>query len=314
MPTGGRPAGPRPTGGFSNGARTTGGFPNGTRSTGGLPAGARAGDARSNGARYNTGGQRPPWDYEDYGEPRGSRPPASDFPTQTDGFRTLAGESPTRVDGFRATSSGPPTRTSGSFATQADDFLARRRPTIDGGRRGATEADERASAARRGGGLLAGALSGFIAAGTALGVGNLTAAFFRPQASPIIAVGGVLIQRTPPVLKNFAVQKFGQNEMTALLLGMYITIAVLALVLGMMAWRQLPVGVAGLGLFGLFGAFIAYTRPESRATDVIPSLVGALVGIVVLVALTSWTRVRQRSAGAAGDVWALGTGRSGWAL
>jgi hypothetical protein len=40
--------------------------------------------------------------------------------------------------------------------------------------------------------------------------------------------------------------------------------------------------VAGLAAFGLLGAFVAVTRPESRASDVIPSAIGGLAGIVAL--------------------------------
>ena len=140
---------------------------------------------------------------------------------------------------------------------------------------------------RRGWGLLAGGLAGFLAAAVAIGVANLVAAFVRPQASPIIAVGGAFIDRTPPALKNFAVEKFGENDKTMLLLGMYVTIALLAVVIGMIAWRRVGIGVAGTGLFGLFGAFVAITRPESHVTDVIPSVVGGIVGIVALVWLHS---------------------------
>ena len=107
---------------------------------------------------------------------------------------------------------------------------------------------------------------------------NLAAAFVRPQASPIIAVGGAFIDRTPPALKNFAVEKFGENDKNMLLLGMYVTIALIAVVIGMIAWRHIAVGVGGIGLFGAFGAFVAYTRPESQVTDVIPALIGGVGG------------------------------------
>jgi hypothetical protein len=55
----------------------------------------------------------------------------------------------------------------------------------------------------------------------------------------------------------------------------------------MIAWRRVAVGVAGIGLFGLFGAFVAITRPESHVTDVIPSVIGGIVGIAALVWLLS---------------------------
>jgi hypothetical protein len=167
-------------------------------------------------------------------------------------------------------------RTSGPFLA-ADDEPSR----DDGGyRRHRRVADSPLVRSR---GLLAGAVAGFLAAAVALGVANLVAAFVRPQASPIIAVGGAFIDRTPPALKNFAVQKFGENDKTMLLLGMYVTIALIAIVIGILAWRRLAIGVAGIGLFGLFGAFVAITRPESHVTDVIPSVIGGIVGIAAIV-------------------------------
>lgn len=282
-----------------SGARSTGAFSNGARPGSARSGSARPGSAGYNDPRYSTGEQRPPWDHEDHSRMRTGGFPASDFPTRTDGFRAVRADFPTRTDGF---------------AGRADDFASPHGPALDGRLYGVTEADESDSAGRRGWGLLAGAVSGFLAAGTALGVANLAAAFVRPQASPIIAVGGAFIDRTPPALKNFAVQKFGENDKTMLLLGMYVTIALLALVIGMIAWRHLPVGIVGIGAFGAFGAFVAYTRPESRVTDVIPSLVGGLVAIAALVILNNWTRVRKRPGAAIGDAGTLATGRSGWAL
>jgi len=165
-----------------------------------------------------------------------------------------------------------PRRTSGPFTAVPDDVYDL--PPLDGAPR-----------RERGRGLLAGAVAGFLAAAVALGVANLMAAFVRPQASPIIAVGGAFIDRTPPALKNFAVEKFGENDKTMLLLGMYVTIALIAIVIGMLAWRRLPIGVAGIGLFGLFGAFVAITRPDSHVTDIIPSIAGGIAGIAAMVYL-----------------------------
>jgi hypothetical protein len=179
-----------------------------------------------------------------------------------------------------------PRRTSGPFfAASDDDYDDYTAPRDDDDYRRPRRAAARGQ--RPGWGLLAGGLAGFLAAAVAIGVANLVAAFVRPQASPIIAVGGAFIDRTPPALKNFAVEKFGENDKTMLLLGMYVTIALLAVVIGMIAWRRVAVGVAGICLFGLFGAFVAITRPDSHVTDVIPSVVGGIVGIAALVWLHS---------------------------
>jgi len=174
-----------------------------------------------------------------------------------------------------------PRRTSGPFFAAGDDDYADYTAPRDDDYRG--HRHSAAAGLRRSRGLLAGGVTGFLAAAVAIGVANLVAAFVRPQASPIIAVGGAFIDRTPPALKNFAVEKFGENDKTMLLLGMYVTIALIAIVIGAIAWRRMAVGVAGIGLFGLFGAFVAITRPESHVTDVIPSVVGGVAGIVVLV-------------------------------
>jgi hypothetical protein len=129
------------------------------------------------------------------------------------------------------------------------------------------------------GGLLVGAVTGFLAAAVAIGAATLAAAFVRPQASPVIAVGGAFIDRTPSAVKNFAVEHFGENDKTMLLLGMYVGIAVLAMVMGCLARRNAAIGVGGVAAFGLFGAFVAITRPEAQPTDVVPSVIGGLAGI-----------------------------------
>ena len=233
--------------------------------------------------------ERPPWDDESW--PGGTGAYSDPFNgASTGSFR----RGPASGAFDRSPSTGgfdrvPPT---GGFR-QAPFTGAFQADTVsDLGRSAVRPARPRQNAAQ----LLAGAVAGFVAAAVALGVANLTAAFVRPQASPIIAVGGAFIDRTPPALKNFAVQKFGENDKTMLLLGMYVTIALIALVIGMLAWRRIEIGVAGIGLFGLFGAFVAYTRPESHLTDVIPSIVGGIAGTVAIVLLIrAATRMSNQS-------------------
>jgi len=163
------------------------------------------------------------------------------------------------------------------------------------------------------GGLVVGAVTGFLSAAVAIGAATLAAAFVRPQASPVIAVGGAFIDRTPSAVKNFAVEHFGENDKTMLLLGMYVAIAVLAMVIGCLARRNAAIGVGGIAAFGLFGAFVAITRPESQPTDVIPSVIGGLAGIAAF-AWLAWAaapaaptapaqRVRHARAGGRRGAW-----------
>jgi hypothetical protein len=143
-------------------------------------------------------------------------------------------------------------------------------------------------------GLIVSAVMGFLGAGVAIGVSTLAAAFFRPQASPIIAVGEAFIDRTPPALKNFAVEKFGENDKTMLLLGMYVTIVLLAMTIGIAARRRISIGVVGVAVFGLFGAFVAYTRPASKPTDVIPAIIGGVAGVAALLWLAHAAQPQSR--------------------
>jgi hypothetical protein len=124
------------------------------------------------------------------------------------------------------------------------------------------------------------AVTGLLAAAVAIGVATLAAAFVRPQASPVSAVGGVFLDRLPATLRAHLMAHFGAHGQTVLLL--LGTVGFLAIVLGFMSRRNPSVGVAGIAAFGLLGAFVAVTRPESRASDVIPSAIGALAGIVAL--------------------------------
>src|SRR5689334_18233613 len=57
-----------------------------------------------------------------------------------------------------------------------------------------------------------GAVSGLLAAAVSLGVAELAAAAARPEASPVLAVGGAAIDRTPVSLKDYAVRHFGTND------------------------------------------------------------------------------------------------------
>jgi DMSO/TMAO reductase YedYZ molybdopterin-dependent catalytic subunit len=130
-----------------------------------------------------------------------------------------------------------------------------------------------------------GAVIGLLAAGVAVGVGEFVAAFVRPQAAPVIAVGNKFILLTPESLKDFAIRHFGSNDKNVLLTGIYVAIALLAIVLGIVALRWLWGGVAALLGFGAVGIWSAATADAAHGTDVVPTVVGTVVGIAALVVL-----------------------------
>ena len=152
--------------------------------------------------------------------------------------------------------------------------------------------------------LVAGAVSGLLAASVALGVGELVAAFVSRTASPLIAVGETFIDLTPEPLKTFAIDTFGSNDKLALLSGISVTLAIVAMMVGALATRRLWLGWLGVGLFGAVGMVAALTRPTAQPLDALPSLVGAVAGIValtLLVSAASGTPRRAASSAAGSD-------------
>ncbi|MGW0783383.1 molybdopterin-dependent oxidoreductase [Streptomyces sp. NPDC002913] len=130
------------------------------------------------------------------------------------------------------------------------------------------------------------ALSGLIAGFTALCVAELAAAAVRPEAGPVTAVGGAVIDRTPPAVKDFAVRNFGTADKLVLQLGILVLLAAFATAVGVLALRHRWTGAAAVLVFGVVGAVSAAGRPEGRPADVLPSVVGALVAAGVLYLLT----------------------------
>lgn len=131
----------------------------------------------------------------------------------------------------------------------------------------------------------AGALIGIVVAGVAVGVGELVAAFVRPEASPVIAVGNAVILLTPESLKRSAIGSVGTNDKLFLLLGIYLLLALFGALVGDLALRRLWYGLIGIGGFAAFGVFCALYANASHGSDVVPTLVGALAAAAVLVVL-----------------------------
>jgi hypothetical protein len=274
-PEEGWPAYPR--GGADRRDRTTAGYraqPYGYR---GYPQ-AGAADA------FGSTGNGYVWPENGYVWPgNGYASPANGYPGAVDGYPGTEDSFDGAVDGYRGVRDGFPDQAS---YRESDEYNQPRSsgpllvaPEIAGELGWLSGRSEDSGRGVNRHGLIVGAVTGFLAAAVAIGVSTLAAAFVRPQASPVIAVGGAFIDRTPPALKNFAVEHFGENDKTILLLGMYVTIAFIAIAIGCLARRGVTIGVAGIAAFGLFGAFVAITRPESHLTDVIPSVIGGIAGI-----------------------------------
>ena len=98
-------------------------------------------------------------------------------------------------------------------------------------------------------------------------------------------MGDAAITLTPEPVKAFAIRTFGENDKDALIVGTLAVIALFSVAVGLVALRRLSLGQAGIALFGLVGGIAATTRPAGGLLDALPSLVGAVVGVVTLGAL-----------------------------
>jgi DMSO/TMAO reductase YedYZ molybdopterin-dependent catalytic subunit len=126
------------------------------------------------------------------------------------------------------------------------------------------------------------AAAGVLAAGSGVAVAELFAAATRPEAGPLIAVGGAIIDATPTAVKEFAVRELGTNDKPALLTGIGIVLAVFAAAVGLAARRRraaLPIGVAVLAAAGVAAAL---SRPTATWFDAVPALLAALIAGGVL--------------------------------
>src|ERR1700733_8702770 len=130
-----------------------------------------------------------------------------------------------------------------------------------------------------------GALTGLLATAAAIGVAQLVAGFTGIAGEPVIAVGSAAIDLTPIPVKDFAIQHFGSHDKTVLLTGIYVPLALFAIVTGILSRRRIGYGLAGLGVFAVLGVAAVLTRPVSRPVDAVPTLVGVAAGALVMVLL-----------------------------
>lgn len=149
------------------------------------------------------------------------------------------------------------------------------------------------------------ALSGLLAGFAALTVAELVSAAVRPEASPVTAVGGAAVDRTPAGVKDWAIRTFGENDKIVLQLGIVATLALFAVAVGLLALRHRRTGSAAVLVFGAVGTAAAVSRPDSAGfTDGLPSLAGAVAGAILLYVLVGRLTRPRTVAGEEGE--------SGW--
>lgn len=134
-----------------------------------------------------------------------------------------------------------------------------------------------------------GALAGVIGGGLVVGVAELLSLVFGSSSAPFIGIGGAFIDRIPPGVKDLVVGLFGTADKLVLFCSMGLVYVVVTAAIGLLGLRAPRVAEAILGVLGLGAAIIVATRPGNAPQDAIPTLVGAVVGVLALHLLLSAT-------------------------
>lgn len=130
------------------------------------------------------------------------------------------------------------------------------------------------------GGLAAGALT----LGVAEFLAGVMARFgwISGDASPVVSVGSTFIDHTPMWLKNWAISVFSTHDKQALLAGMAIVITLACAGIGWLLRRRADLALPMFAVLGAVGAACVLTRPDAGALNVVPTVVGVLLGLVAL--------------------------------
>jgi DMSO/TMAO reductase YedYZ molybdopterin-dependent catalytic subunit len=132
---------------------------------------------------------------------------------------------------------------------------------------------------------LAAALAGLVAGGLGLGFAELVAGLLPGAASPVLAIGSLVIALQPPNAKQLVVDVFGTNDKLALNLAVLVGALVLSALLGMLGrrserWAQ--AGFVGLGVL----TFVAAVRDP--LVDVLVAGLTASVSVGISIVTVQW--------------------------
>ncbi|MFD0597029.1 hypothetical protein ACFQZ4_36160 [Catellatospora coxensis] len=130
--------------------------------------------------------------------------------------------------------------------------------------------------------LIRPALSGLLAAAGGIATAELVASPVRPESSPLVAIGGTVIDATPTPVKEYAVATFGTYDKPLLIGTILAVLALLAAAVGVLAVHHRAAALLAIGALGLVGAAAALTRPMARPIDALPALLAGAVSAGLL--------------------------------
>jgi DMSO/TMAO reductase YedYZ molybdopterin-dependent catalytic subunit len=112
---------------------------------------------------------------------------------------------------------------------------------------------------------------------------ELFAGLSRGAASPVLPVGQEVIDRVPKSVKDWAIDWFGTADKAILVLGTFLSLAVIGSLVGVLAIRRRRLVAYGVTVVvGLVGAWAVTARPAPTFGKLLPPIVGTLASLAVL--------------------------------
>ncbi|TWP36411.1 oxidoreductase [Leekyejoonella antrihumi] len=127
-----------------------------------------------------------------------------------------------------------------------------------------------------------------------MAIGHLVAAVTDPAASPVLAVGSAVINRTPTPLKDWAISHFGTHDKLILLSSVSVATLVLAGATGLIYRRTRIGGLLAQLVLVVVAGLALLTLPTLGVRNLGPTVVTEIVAAAVLVGLPRAGAVGRR--------------------
>lgn len=134
------------------------------------------------------------------------------------------------------------------------------------------------------------ALAGVIGGAVFLATAELFALLFARAASPILAVGGFVIDIVPQPFKEFAIATFGEYDKIVLLGSLGLAVVIASAIAGILQLVKPPLGIIALVVAGALSTAAIVTRAGAPGLAFLPPLLGTIAGSAILFLLVKRLR------------------------
>jgi DMSO/TMAO reductase YedYZ molybdopterin-dependent catalytic subunit len=130
-------------------------------------------------------------------------------------------------------------------------------------------------------------LAGVVAGLAGLGIAGLVAWVVAPTGSPVPAVGELIINLLPGSLVNFGKETLGTADKPVLIAIIVVAVLIVCGFAGQLEWRRRYAGAAVFALVAVLGLIGIAAQPEVTFTAYVPTIVGLMLGYMILSTLIS---------------------------